>query len=45
MIINIYSESRNPFYRMFFNDAFLLLIFAALLETFLIYSMGGGVPR
>ena len=45
MIINIYSESRNPFYRMFFNVAFPLLILAALLNTFLIYSMGGGVPR
>jgi stage II sporulation protein M len=31
--------------KMFFLVAFPLFIFAALIETFLIFSMGGGVPR
>jgi stage II sporulation protein M len=31
--------------RMFFKVAFPLFILAALIETFLIFSMGGGVPR
>jgi stage II sporulation protein M len=31
--------------RMFFKAAFPLFILAALIETFLIFSMGGGVPR
>ena len=31
--------------RMFFKVALPLFILAALIETFLIYSMGGGVPR
>jgi uncharacterized membrane protein SpoIIM required for sporulation len=31
--------------RMFFMVAFPLFVAAALIETFLIYSMGGGVPR
>ena len=31
--------------RMFFKVAFPLFILAALIETFLICSMGGGVPR
>ncbi|MGB3097003.1 MAG: stage II sporulation protein M [Candidatus Deferrimicrobiaceae bacterium] len=31
--------------RMFFKVAFPLFILAALFETFLIFSMGGGVPR
>jgi hypothetical protein len=31
--------------RMFFMVAFPLFIFAALIETILIISMGGGVPR
>jgi uncharacterized membrane protein SpoIIM required for sporulation len=30
--------------RMFFKIAFPLFILAALIETFLIYSIGGGVP-
>jgi len=31
--------------RMFFEFAFPLFILAALIETFLIYSIGGGLPR
>jgi len=31
--------------RMFFKIAFPLFILAALIETFLIYSIGGGLPR
>jgi len=31
--------------RMFFKIAFPLFILAALIETFLIFSMGGGFPR
>jgi hypothetical protein len=31
--------------RMIFKVAFPLFILAALTETFLIYSMGGGMPR
>ena len=31
--------------RMFFKVAFPMLILAAIIETFLIFSMGGGVPR
>ncbi|MGA6994220.1 MAG: stage II sporulation protein M [Candidatus Deferrimicrobiaceae bacterium] len=31
--------------RMFFKVAFPLFVLAALIETFLIFSMGGGVPR
>jgi hypothetical protein len=30
---------------MFFKVAFPLFILAAFIETFLIFSMGGGVPR
>ena len=31
--------------RMFFKFAFPLFVLAALIETFLIFSMGGGIPR